>query len=124
MYYYNAINFKDDFIRLRKGDLELIDKAYLNKDICSYHDEFITIGYYSKNAWFYSIVGSIPVYHHEDYEHDMLYQNSIFFSQWENLEDYPCVVYFNEVKTLDYDASLYDVIYENDRGVLLRKRIE
>ena len=122
VYYYNARQFGDSFIRFQKGDLEIVDQAVKYKDVCEYHHEFLTIGYYSKNMWFYSIVGSVPIINHVFRNRSQMYTPSIFFEHWENLVDYPCVIYFNEVKKLDYDKSKYNTLFENDRGVILKRK--
>ena len=122
VYYYNAGNYRDEFIRFGKGDLQLVDAVLNNRDMCEYNHEIPVIGYYSKNMWFYSIVGSVPVINHVEDDYDQMYVGSLFFSHWETLNNYPCVLYFNDVANLNYDKNKYEAILENDRGVLLKRR--
>ena len=122
VYYYNARNFRDDFIRFKKSDLELVDSALENKNICSYNDEFIVISYPFRNMWIYSILGKVPILNHVNGNHYQLYIPSIPFNKWEELNNYPCVLYFNDAVNLDYDKNKYEAILENDRGVLLKRK--
>lgn len=122
VYYYNAVNYRDEFIRFKKGDLQLVDAVLNNKDMCEYNHEIPVIGYYSKNMWFYSIVGSVPVINHVEDDYDQMYVGSLFFNHWETLKNYPCVLYFNDVANLNYDKNKYEAILENDRGVLLKRK--
>ena len=123
IYYYNARSLNNRLIRFEKGDLELVNVALENRDVCELNHEIPVIGHYSKNMWFYSIVGSVPVINHVENNSNQLYVNSLFFDYRYSLKSYSCFVYFYEVKGFSYDKSKYDVLLENDRGVMLKRKI-
>ena len=122
VYDYNARNFRYDDIRFYKRDLELVDNAIKYKKVCEYNNEFLSIGYTYRNMWFYSITGSIPIWQHKSNDRDQLYVMNVFFQNWEELDDYPCLLYFYDNNKLDYDKDKYKVLFENDRGIILKKK--
>lgn len=122
VYNFNSHYSTDKYIRYNKDELELIDMAIENSDICSYDNHFIVAGSYIKKSWFYSAVGYLPNLNYYGKNTNQLYDNNITIEAFEYLDDYKCVVYFNDgINNADVIKN-YNILFENKYGAILMKK--
>ena len=122
IYQYNTRKFARDRVKFTKDELNLVDMARELRSECEYNHEFLLVGRYSKNLWFYEITGSIPVLNHIPKNRGQLYTPNISFFTWEKNSNYPCVVVFYEDRNISYDFSDYDIVYSNRDGAIIRRK--
>ncbi len=120
IYTYNARKFNNDWIRLNNQELDLIEATIKYKDICKTGKIFPIVGSGTKNAWFYSITGTVPNIYYKKKDSKELYVPNIPLDAWDTT-DYNCILYFNEnIKEKKFDKK--QLLYQNDKGVLLTKK--
>ncbi len=123
IYYYNSYYSTDRYYRFRKKELDIVDKAVKYNSICKYDDTFLSIGSIEKNSWYYAIVGSVPTIGRQGKNRKMLYNRSVDFATWDNMDNYKCIVIFKKDFNIIYDSSKYKELYSNDDGVILMKKV-
>lgn len=121
IYNWNIRQFAKDKTLFNEGEFLLLEKSVEYKNICEYRDEFLVIGNPLKNIWFYSVVDSVPVLNHIVEDRSQFYRTNLSFRYWDNLSNYKCLVYFYEDKDISFQKEKYDILYENDEGVILKK---
>ena len=119
IYNYNIAKFNNNWIRLNKDELELIDKAVEYKRLCEKEHKFPIIGRGTKNAWFYAITKSVPNIHYKRKSSEELYVPNISLEEWKET-NYKCVLYFKENNVINNDKE-YKVLYQNKGGLLLSR---
>ncbi len=120
VYNWNAKAMAPDQFMFNKKELELVEKSTKYKSICEHNHEFLLVGDKRKNFWFYSITGSVPVL--EDDNGWNIEKNNITLGTWQNLDEYNCVIYYYDNAISYYDKFMYDVLYENEEGIILKKK--
>ena len=119
IYTYNSRKFNDDWIRLSKEDLDIIKATIKYKDICKTKEVFPITGRGTRNAWFYSITGTVPNIYYKKKNRNELYVQNISFNEWQET-DYKCILFFKENTNIDIPNE-YHILYQNDKGILLTK---
>ena len=92
------------------------------KDVCEFNNEFLVITNLDRNSWFYSIVGSIPTMNYSVRDKSEIYKPNTSFYYWNQLDNYRCAIYYNDGGNLVFSRDEYDVLYENDSGLILMKK--
>ena len=99
----------------------MIEESIKYKDVCSYHHEFVNVGKKLRNYWFYAITNEIPLAGYRKDNKDVLNQENISLSWFDNLK-HPCVVYFYDGNIKDPVMSRYEILYQNQKGAILKKK--
>ena len=121
VYNWNSYSFNQNRTLIDEDELILIEESTKYKDVCSYHHEFINIGKKLRNYWFYAITNEIPLAGYHKNNKDVLNQENISLRWFDNFE-HPCVVYFYDGNIKDPVMSRYDILYQNQKGAILKKK--
>lgn len=124
IYNWNARTFLDDKIIFTEKELEIMDKSIQYQDVCEENNEFLILGNKFKNLWFYSYTGSVPVFGYRYENPNQLYETNIGFKFWTGLKKYDCLVYFYEDNKVDYEKDNFDILYQNEDGAILKKKVK
>ena len=122
IYSYNSIRNVDDKIILDDKEIKITDKAREIKNSCEYDHVFYMVGNRDKNLWFYSIVGSYPTDEYKDSDKRRINENNNSFRDWIYKDKYNCVVYFYGNDDLVVDKNRYDIVYQNDKGAIIKRK--
>jgi len=123
IYSFNARTFLEDRLNFNKEEVDLMEKSMNYQDICEQKKRFLMIGDYQKNAWFYSVTGMVPVSGYlNNGEYRIHDEVGMTFKFWEGFTDYDCVVYYYEGNKINFDRNVYDVLYENETGAILKRK--
>ena len=121
IYNWNSYSFNQNRTLIDEDELILIEESIKYKDVCSYHHEFINAGKKLRNYWFYAITNEIPLAGYHKNNKDGLNQENISLSWFDNLK-HPCVVYFYDGNIKDPLMSHYEILYQNQKGAILKKK--
>lgn len=123
IYNWNAEAFREERILFTKSEVELMEATTKYKDICEPQGKFLVLGNDQKYTWFYAVTNLIPVADVIDGDVTNLYKDiaRITFRYWDSLKDYDCLLYYYNDMIDNYNADNYQVLYENNEGVLLKK---
>ena len=99
-----------------------MEKSMEYKDICENNGKFLIMGDILKNIWYYSITDSVPVLGNIDGEVHNIYMNMIpNFRVWEYMSEFDCLIYYYEGKDVDIDENRYNILYENESGLIIKR---
>ena len=121
IYNWNSYSFNQNRTLIDEDELILIEESIKYKDVCSDHHEFFNVGKKLRNYWFYAITNEIPLAGYRKDNKDVLNQENISLSLFDNLK-HPCVVYFYDGNIKDPLMSHYDILYQNQKGAILKKQ--
>ena len=121
IYNWNSYSFNQNRTLIDEDELILIEESIKYKDVCSYHHEFVNVGKGLRNYWFYAITNEIPLAGYHKNNKDGLNQENISLSWFDNLK-HPCVVYFYDGNIKDPLMSHYEILYQNQKGAILKKK--
>ena len=126
IYNWNAIAYAEDRVVYNEKEFDIVNKVVEYKDVCEYDNKFMIIDNPVKNMWYYSITGSLPVLNEENlFRKQTLFGPNITFNRFMELDDYECAVYFYRTSSMGnmyFDEDIFEKLFENEAGVIVRKR--
>ena len=122
IYAYNSISSTDNWVRFNKNEIDILEKSKLFNDKCVYNNSFLVSGSLDKKSWFYSITGNVPNINYNGRDRKQLYNQNITFDKYVQLDNYKCLIWFNDIEMVNFDRNYFDVLYENKDGVVLMKK--
>ena len=120
VYNWNSYSFNQNRTLIDEEELKLIEKSQKYEKICTYHHEFVNVGKKLRNYWFYAITDNVPLANYDKKNPDGLNQENISLRWFNNLK-HPCVVYFYDGNIKDPVMSHYEILYQNQKGAILKK---
>lgn len=121
---WNSFMLNDGREIYNKDELDLFSNSMKYKEDCTYDGRFLMSGEPAKNVWFYTLSDLVPVYFDADGDWTKLNVDSaIEINNWyDMLDDYKCLIYYYEGRNPEIDNDKYDVLYENNSGLLVRRK--
>ena len=122
IYAYNSISSTDNWVRFNKNEIDILEKSKLFNDKCVYNNSFLVSGSLDKKSLFYSITGNVPNIYYNGRDKIQLYNQNITFDKYVQLDNYKCLIWFNDIEMVNFDRNYFYVLYENKDGVVLMKK--
>lgn len=126
IYTWNTYTFIDNRVIINKEELELIDKSDEFVTDCVNNNRFLAIGNHEKMMWLYVISDRIPINAPAEGDYVLLYRYHIpsldYYGDY--YSNYNCAIYFYEGRNKDIDEDKYNILYENDAGVIVKRNNE
>ena len=123
IYMWNVYTFIDDRTMFTKNELEVLEESKKYKDECLQNNRFLIIGQRRKNMWFYVLTEMIPIPESVEGNYPEMYVHNIdSFDEWDKrYNSYSCAIYYNETGKIDVDLTKFDVLYENEAGIIIKR---
>lgn len=123
IYSYNARHFSDRGLIYESYELDILEKSTDYNDICVDDRHFLLLGGNVKHIWAYFITDNIPVVGSTTGHISYLFNNKLNgFKEFEEDNRYRCLIYYYEDRDININKDKYDVLYENDKGAIIKKK--
>lgn len=121
---WNARSFIKERIVFEADEVEVMEKSMNYHNMCVNDNYFPMVNNGMKRIWYYAVTDTIPIIWPATGQVEILYDYILpSFSIWEYVSnEYPCVVYYYENGEIDIDSEKYEILYENDAGMIVKTR--
>ncbi len=123
IYSYNLNLFRPERIIYNKEEQIILNKIKDYEDTCEVTNQLLMLGKMDKNIWYYALTNKIPTFEHPNGDISNVYKNKFYdFKEYEENDEFLCLVYFYESEDITIDKTKYDILYENKTGAIIKRK--